>query len=185
MLHSAIFRACLVIALPLATAGHVAAAQSPSLEMGVKAAFLPKFAAYVNWPSGALGAPDEPIQLCVIGRDSIGSSLDEVAGRERIDQHPVQVRRLNSTAEAGGCHIAFLGGTTKESPGRMLEALQGQPVLTVTDARGGADRGIVHFVLQGGRVRFHIDDALAARSNLGISARLLSLAVSVRQRARA
>lgn len=185
MLRSAIIRTCLVIALPLATAGHVAAAQPPSLEMDVKAAFLPKFAAYINWPPGALGASDEPIQLCIIGRNSFGPGLDEVASRERIDQHPVQVRRLNSTAEAAGCHIAFLGGTTKESPGKMLGALQGQPILTVTDDRGGADRGMVHFVLKGGRVRFHIDDALAARSNLGISARLLSLAVSVRQRARA
>lgn len=185
MFQLAILRACLAIALPLAATSPMAAAQSPSLEMSVKAAFLPKFAAYVNWPPGALGAAEEPIRLCIIGRDTFGSSVDEVAGRQRIDQHPVQVRRLGSAAEAGGCHIAFLGGSAKESPGRMLEALQGQPILTVTDARFGAERGMVHFVLKDGRVRFHIDDAMAARSNLGISARLLSLAVSVRQRGRA
>lgn len=178
-------RACFAATLLLAAMDHRAAAESPSLEMGVKAAFLPKFAAYVNWPPGALGAPEEPIRLCIIGRNSFGSSLDEVAGRERIDQHPVQVRRLSSAAEAGGCHVAFLGGSAKESPARMLNELQGKPILTVTDARVGAERGIVHFVLKDGRVRFHIDDALAARSNLGISARLLSLAVSVRQRDRA
>lgn len=186
MLKPTTFRACMTLALLLATAGRaVAAAESPSLEMGVKAAFLPKFAAYVNWPPGALGAAEEPIRLCIIGRNAFGSSLDAIAGRERIDQHPVQVRKLNSAAEAGGCHIAFLGGSAKESPARMLDALQGQPILTVTDARVGAERGIVHFVLKDGRVRFHIDDALAARSNLDISARLLSLAVSVRQRGRA
>jgi len=66
----------------------------------------------------------------------------------------------------------------------MRRRLHGQPILTITDDQFGAGRGIVHFVLKAGRVRFHIDDALAARSNLGISARLLSLAVSVKQRSR-
>lgn len=186
MAHLITLRLCLAMAVVQVMTGRTpAAAQSTSLETDVKAAFLPKFAAYVNWPPGALGAPEDPVRVCLIGRNSFGSALDGVAGRERIDQHPVQVRRLASAAEAAGCHVAFLGGSAKESPARMLEMLQGQPILTITDDQFGADRGIVHFVLKGGRVRFHIDDARAARSNLGISARLLSLAVSVKQRSRA
>jgi hypothetical protein len=67
----------------------------------------------------------------------------------------------------------------------MLAALRGQPALTVTDAAMGPARGMIHFTLQGGRVRFHIDDDMAARSNLAISARLLGLALSVKPRSRA
>ena len=40
----------------------------------------------------------------------------------------------------------------------------------------------VHFAVIGGRVRFHIDDAAAAASGIGVSSRLLALAVEVRQR---
>lgn len=178
-------RTCLAATLLLAAMDHRADAQPTPLETSVKAAFLPKFAAYVNWPPGALGSADDPVRLCIIGRNSFGPGLEEAASRERIDQHPVQVRKLPSVTEATGCHIAFLGGSAKETPAAMLEALRGQPILTVTDARVGMDRGVVHFVLKDGRVRFHIDDALAGRNNLGISARLLSLAVSVRQRGRA
>jgi len=184
MAHPITLRICLAMMVLHVTTGRAAAADSAPLEMDVKAAFLPKFAAYINWPPGALGTPEDPIRLCIIGRNAFGASLDAVAGRERIDQHPVQIRRLASAAEATGCHIAFLGGSPKETPAKMLQMLQGQPILTITDDQFGADRGIVHFVLKAGRVRFHIDDALAARSNLGISARLLSLAVSVKQRSR-
>src|SRR3546814_18509116 len=63
----------------------------------------------------------------------------------------------------------------------MLTALQGQPILTITDDRLGPQRGIVHFILKDGRVRFPIDDTLAARRHLTISAQLLSLAVSDRK----
>ena len=58
-----------------------------------------------------------------------------------------------------------------------LRALQGAPVLTVTD--GAAAPGIVDLVLSGGRVRFRIDDETARASRLAISSKLLSLAVSV------
>lgn len=176
------------LAMLIATAtasGWAARPQPESLELAVKATFLPKFAAYVNWPPDALGAAAEPVQLCVIGRDVFGPRLDEAASRQRIDLHPLIVRRLDSTEGAERCHVAFVGGSPKQSTAAMIEALRGRPVLTVTDARLGPVRGMVHFALRDGRVRFHIDDAMAARSNLSISARLLGLALSVKPRTRA
>jgi len=161
-----------------------AAVQSMALESQVKAAFLPKFAAYVNWPPGAMGPPDSPVQICIIGVDPFGRNLDEAAAAQHVNSHPIQVRRIESTAGAEHCNIAFLGGSARQGATAMQEALRGQPILTITDASLGADRGMVHFALKDGRVRFHIDDALAARSNLSISARLLSLALSVKSRTR-
>jgi hypothetical protein len=154
------------------------------LESQVKAAFLPKFAAYVNWPAGAIGAPGDPVLLCVIGQDPFGRDLDLAAARQHVDQHAIVVRRLESTAGAEHCNIAFLGGSAKQSTAAMQDALHGQPTLTVTDDSLGSERGMVHFALKDGHVRFHIDDALAARSNISISARLLSLAISVKPRTR-
>lgn len=177
-------RLALFTALALVAPGP-ATAQSKPLEIQVKAAFLPKFAAYVNWPPGAIGGPDDPVMLCVIGQDPFGRNLDEAAAGQRIDQRAIIVRRLDGTGEAEHCNIAFLGGSARQSATAMQQALRGKPILTVTDAGAGAERGMVHFALKDGRVRFYIDDALAARSNLAISARLLSLAISVKPRARA
>ena len=176
----------LSLMLLLGTAGAWATATRPeALEIAVKATFLPKFASYVNWPPTALGAPASPVELCVIGRDPFGPNLDEAVAHQRVDLHPITVRRLENTENAEHCHIAFIGGSAKQGTAAMLAAFRGQPVLTVTDARLGPERGMVHFALKEGRVRFHIDDAMAARSNLAISARLLSLALSVKPRIKA
>src|SRR3546814_15163994 len=80
-----LYRNYLSLALLFAAAGPAMAAgtQAGSLEISVKAAFLPKFAAYVNWPPSVMGAPDDPLQLCVIGRDPFGPGLDEAASRDR------------------------------------------------------------------------------------------------------
>ena len=58
----------------------------------VKAAFLPKFARYVEWPAGvAARRRAQPFQLCVIGRDPFGRLLDQAAAAELIDGRGVTV----------------------------------------------------------------------------------------------
>lgn len=154
------------------------------LELSVKATFLPKFLAYVAWPPAATSAAaaTDAIQLCVIGRDPFGPRLDEAVAGQRVDQHPISVRRLETANGASGCRLAFVGGSAAQPAEAALKALQGTPVLTVTDSRLGPARGMVHFDLKDGRVRFHIDDASAASSDLSISSRLLSLALTVKPR---
>jgi hypothetical protein len=158
------------------------AAQAPPTEEAVKAAFLPRFARYVAWPAPAAPPAGTPFQLCIIGRNPFGRLLDEAAAGELIDGHGVAVRRVPTAERAGGCHLAFVAGAAPQDTARLLLALRREPVLTVTDARIGPQRGIIHFTIVGGRVRFFIDDAAAAERGIGISSRLLAVALSVRQR---
>ena len=174
----------LAAALAVGTAG-VREAKAQPLEAAVKAAFLPKFAPYVSWPPSATPAPGAPYVICVVGRDPLGALLDDAAAGERLGTSPFAVRRMVRVDRASGCHMAFIGGSPVQPIGAALGALSGVPVLTVTDARLARDRGMVHFDLKGGRVRFHIDDVAAQRAGLGLSSKLLSLALTVRQRARA
>lgn len=168
------------LALSLALAVSPARAQ-PSEEV-VKAAFLPRFARYVMWPPASVPAATQPFQICVLDRDPFGRLLDQAAARELIDGHSVRVRRIASAGQSAGCHLAFVQGTAPQETGRLLIAMRRQPILTVTDARAGPQRGIIHFTVVGGRVRFFIDDAAAAERGLTISSRLLALAAGVRQR---
>jgi hypothetical protein len=174
-------RLCLALMLCLGPAIAPARAQAPT-EEAVKAAFLPKFARYVAWPARMQLNTGAPFQLCVIGRDPFGRMLDAAAATEQIDGHGVAVRRLPSAAGANGCHLAFVQGVAPAETGRLLAALRSQPILTVTDARAGPQRGMIHFTIVSGRVRFFIDEAEAAARGLSISSRLLALAAGVRQR---
>jgi hypothetical protein len=152
------------------------------LATAVKAAFLPKFARYVEWPPQARPASGAPVQLCIIGSDPFGSVIDEAAAGQRIGASPILVRRLASAQGASACHIAFVRGVKGRSTSQLLTALRGLPVLTVTDARDGTARGIIHFALTDGRVGFHVDASAAARNKLSISSRLMGIALSVKER---
>lgn len=162
--------------LPLALLAPGMARAQPS-EAAVKAAFLVKFAAYVEWPSA-----NGPITVCAVGRDVLGSALDQAATGQQIDGRPVTVRRIESIDNASGCDIAYLAGSSHQSIPDALAALHSLPVLTVTDSRWSNARGMIHFQVVQRRVRFYIDDRAAAESKLGISSKLLALALSVRAR---
>lgn len=162
----------------LALLASPAGAAAPPSDVAVKAAFLTKFPAYVAWPAAARPRPGAPLHICILGGDPFGRLIDDAARGQQVDGHPLQVRRLGAPAQAGGCHVAFVQG----GGGGALQGLQGKPVLTVTDSRAGAQSGMIHFVIHQGRVRFNIDEAQAARSGVGISSRLLRIALNVRQR---
>ena len=147
-------------------------------DTAVKAAFLPRFARYVTWPITATPKGSDPFVLCVIGSDPFGGVLDEAARSQLVNGRRIVVRRMDSAAGADRCQIAYVGGSRS---GAILASIGRNPVLTVTDANDSGTRGIIHFVLVGGRVRFFIDQSAAEQRGLSISSRLLALAMGVKQ----
>lgn len=159
--------------------GMAASAAAPS-ETAVRAAFLSKFVAYVSWPAGFRLAPNDPLALCVVGADPFGQTIDQIAVGQQVDGHPLTVRRLAGAPQAEQCQLAFVQGTAAHTTSELLAAMQGKPILTVTDAHAGPQRGIIHFVMADGRVRFIIDQAAAQQAGLELSSRLLAVALSVK-----
>ncbi|WP_296818043.1 YfiR family protein [Brevundimonas sp.] len=156
------------------------AAVAQSLEQPVKANYLARFAAFVQWPARAEGSG--PIRVCVVGADPFGAVLDQALASQTVNGRRLEARRIARISAGSGCHIAYLGGSSSQTVGEGLAAVAGEPVLTVTDEARGSARGVIHFTIFQNRVRFHIDDVQAGRGGLSISSRLLNLALSVRSR---
>ena len=167
-------RAARILAWMMAAALVAPAARAEISDVAVKAAFLPRFARYVTWPRAARG--NGPLVICVIGDDPFGGLLGQAASSQEVDGRPFVIRRLSTATGASDCAIAYVDGSRTAE---LLTALGRQPILTVTDARSNPHRGIIHFAIVDGRVRFFIDNAQAQAHGLTISSRLLALAIGV------
>jgi len=175
-----------VLALPIILASS-AGTQTPAqrltqaqvTEYALKAAFLYKFAPFVEWPPRAFPLPSTPLTICIAGSDPFGPLADQAMSGQEFGPRGVTLRRIASAdAGSGSCHVMFIGPN-----GGSPSTLRGHPVLTITDGDRSADeKGVVHFVIHGDRVRFEIDDRSAQQGGLSISSKLLSLAESVRPR---
>ena len=154
-----------------------------SLEHPIKATFVYKFAPFVEWPQNAFASPTSPISICALGEDAVTALLDQAVAGQTAGARRFEVRHLDRVARNSGCHILYIAGSSAQSPSDALNAVQGSPVLTVTDAaRTPQAAGAISFFVQDSRVRFDIDQAAAAENGLSISSRLLSLARRVRVR---
>lgn len=163
--------------------GITAAADTEAVEYAVKATYLAKFSFYVKWPGTAFPSPDSAINLCVVGHDPFGVTLDKAVSGESIDGRAIVIRRLKTVGRDSGCHILYIGGSETQRPNQIIEAVHGSSVLTVSDAsRPDTAAGIITFVTRDNRVRFDIDDEAAAQNGLAFSSKLLGLALHVKAR---
>lgn len=155
-----------------------AAPMQASLEYSVKANYLVRFAAFVEWPPRAFSSARAPVVICVAGRDPFGATLDRAARAQTAWGRNLTVRRPSTAGAVAGCHILYVGS----GAGALIpQAAQRAGVLLVTDSATPTERGMIHFVVAENRVRFHIDQQSATRGGLAISSRLLNLALTVRE----
>lgn len=152
-----------------------------SLEYAVKATYLYKLAPFVNWPPTTFAAADQPFRICVVGDDPFDDYLEKAVAGRSLGTHPFEVRRLETLTAAASCQIVFISHLPGQSIRQALDAVSGKPVLTVMDSAAPREGGIVHFVIEHGRVRFVIDTGEAARNHLTINSKLLNLALAVRE----
>jgi hypothetical protein len=157
-----------------------AAAAEDRLEPAVKSVYLFKFADYVEWPEGTFKSPDAPFVICVLGRDPLGSSLDEAVRGRSVGGRPIVVRRIDHASLCGDAQGMFVSSVRADRRDEIAAALGSRGVLTVADKGAGAG-AIIQFVIEDDKVRFEIDADAARRAGLKLSSRLLSLATSVKR----
>jgi hypothetical protein len=174
-----LLRAALALAL-LGLPTAAARAQEGNREYRIKAACIFKFIRFVDWPARALPETSPNLVVGVFGGTPAETALDTLAGKS-IKGKTLVVRQVTSAREAEGCHVVFISGEEREQAARVVEALQGNSVLTVGESPGFARRGgIINFTTEGNRLRFEINREAAERARLTISSQLLKLAKAVR-----
>lgn len=170
-------RAALALCLLLASGGVLA--QAGPVEQQLKAAYLYKFAGFVEWPEGAV-APGATLVIAVAGDDALARQLVLLVAGRRAGGHLVEVRTVRPGASLEGVHILFVGTLARDELASVLAAARAHPVLTVADGDGAAAQAsMVNFVLRDERLRFAVALGQVAPSRLRISARMLAAASSV------
>jgi len=177
--RSASWRAQLLALVLLAPPAETqAAASDGSLESVVKAAYLYKFAPFVEWPPTAFASASSPFNICVLGADPFGASLEQVLAGHQVREHSVRIRRLQAADQPDDCQILY-AAASRAQVAAALSRVKGAPVLTVTEQSLGVSGAMVQFYVKDGHVRFTLDPAAAQAHGMMISAKLLSLAAAI------
>lgn len=151
-------------------------------EVRVKAAYLYNFGKFVEWPQSNMTEQDQSFEICVLGADPFGPTLDAALARGSIDGKNVAAKRISKPQDIDSCRILFISASEEGHLKEVLATLDKASVLTVSDIPRFSQRGgMIGFILDGNRVRFDVNLASAQSARLTLSSELLKVATNVRK----
>ena len=178
--------ASLLLAAALAGAAlptRAQAAHEQALETDVKAAFLYRFLAFIEWPATAFQGAQSPYVVGFIGAEQVAQMLEKAAPGRTVQGRPLVVRRMKGGEPLTGVHFLMVGRGEQERMAQLAKAAAAQNVLVVGEAEDALDRGAaINFVIDDGRVRFEVSLPAVEKSGARISSRMLAVAHRVRDK---
>ncbi len=153
------------------------AQQARPTEFQVKAAYLFNFGKFVRWPAGA---GQGSLEICVLGKNPLGSVLEVTVKGESIDGKQVHSRAISNPQEASRCNILYVSDSEEGRLPAILPTAKHGGILTVSDIPHFVERGgMIEFVNQQDRIRFAINTDTIEDAGLSVSSELLKVAAKV------
>jgi hypothetical protein len=150
-------------------------AAEPVPEYMMKAALLYNFALFTEWP----GRIEGNFNLCILGADPFGPSLDTIDGKP-IRGARLTLLRITSPASARQCQVLFLSDAEHINASKLLEDLSDTPILTISDDSRLIEAGVmIGLIMENRRLNFNINTVAARHAHITISSKLLRLAKTV------
>ena len=162
----------------LAPASRLRAADEPTREQQVRAAFIFNFMQFVEWPADAFRDEKSPLVVAIVGGDSFAAAVDKALGGKEIGGRSIAIKRYGLASQIEkGCHVAVLAAPDRELLRLVRERVGATPVLLVGEGEYFCrDGGMIRLFNEENRVRFEINPRAAERAKLKIAAKLLKLA---------
>ena len=110
-----------------------AAEDTETLEQRVKAAFLYKFAGYVEWPAKSFARPETPVVIGVMGNELLAAELIQAVTGRTVNDRLVTVKRL----KAGDSLAVFLHSFPSVTRKQAVAALELALAMTEAHATAG------------------------------------------------
>lgn len=146
----------------------------------VKAAYLFRFASYVDWPERPA---DAPFVFGVHGAKDVAVHLERLTTGMRVRGRSAEVRHVQGPADLEGVQVLYVGPNWFRSSRQLRGASGRKPILLVTDHDDGIAGGaVINFIETDRHVRFEISLQAADRGGLRIDSALLSVAARVEAR---
>lgn len=149
-------------------------------EYQAKAVYLYNFISFFQWPS----APDEPFVLGIVGKDRFGDSFADVENKPvKSTGRLLVIKRLGPYRPGmslRGCNLLFISASERAQAKKIIQSVDGLPVLTVSEFSGFVDGGgMINLVMKQSRLRWEINRDALDRSGLTFHSMILHSAVRI------
>jgi len=183
-------RTLAIVVIATASLAYAPAARTQDLDVGkaskVKAAYLLNFIKFVSWPSGSFENDAAALMVAIIGHGPVGQAVaDTMQGKTALGRS-IRIVRFDAGLEDSHViwsqfHVAYICRSEQNQLSAVVEQLRSASTLTVSDIGGFAEHGgMIGYILDAGKIRFEVNRTSMDKAGLRASAKLLSLASTIR-----
>lgn len=150
----------------------------------IKGVIIEKITRFISWPESVLSKKDtsQNFILGVIGNSPFENILEEIYKNQTIKNKHVEIRYLTALTQIDRCHLLFISNISTSNLKKILNLVQDQPILTVSDNEIYSGKGVmVNLKTEQSKVRFEIDEQAIKNSKFTVSYLLLMEAEIVNQ----
>ena len=139
--------------------------------------FIYSFTRYIQWPEPY---SQGDFEILVMGETPLLEELKTMAQYKKIGDRPIKVTKINSASEIRKCNILFIPSDNSEKMGEVLQKVNTQSILVITEATGmGAQGSCVNFITKDGKLAFELNQSALTKQSLKASIELTRLAIVI------
>jgi hypothetical protein len=157
----------------------VAMGLAPAVAQNYKmhSVFIYSFTRYVQWPD-AYNQGD--FEIMVLGDSPILDELKAMAQAKKVGDRPIKITNIKETSEIRKCNILFVPTTKSAQIAEVMEKVNTQSILVVTEEPGLAQKGSdINFIIKDGKLAFELNQASINKQGLKVSIELTRLAILI------
>jgi len=166
-------------------------------EYKIKAAFIYNFIKFTDWPEEKPVDANDVITIGIIGENPFGHAFEPIIDKqvknktvviktfeslEGLNKDPDKNRekQKEQLQAVRKCHVLFICSSEKKYIPKIIDAIQGSSVLTISETGDFLETGgMINFLTENKKVRFEVNLDASEKEKIKISSKLLRLAKRV------
>ncbi|MBN2486573.1 MAG: YfiR family protein [Bacteroidales bacterium] len=142
-----------------------------------QAMFIYNFSRLIEWPGNYKTGP---FVIGVMGTSATLTELENYTLNKTVGTQSIIVKKFNTPAEIGICHILFVPFAKTKSLAEVVQALGGKSTLLIAEKNGAIDEGAaINFVIVGDKLKFEVKPSSADSKQIKMSSKLNEMAFKV------
>ncbi len=139
--------------------------------------FLYNFTKFFDWPENAKTGD---FVITVLGHESVAKELKQISGMKKVGSQNIVIKSISNPSEVERCQIMFVGFWHSRYLPQIMEKLQNEPCLIVTEKEGLLKQGAaINFLVLENTIKFEMKKSNAVKQGLKIDQRIMELAMKV------
>jgi len=148
-----------------------------SVVLSINLPLLFNIARFTEWPDEAFTNSRNNIVVCIFHVWQKQKGVFSITSELRINRRPLELRAIDSVTELTACHLLYIHKTNSNNHAAIIERIENQPILTVSNIVGFIrDGGMIELREKDKRISIAVNLPAISKAQIKISSELLKIA---------